>query len=200
MISGYYLGELVRLLSLEVFRENITNYGEDTQLNFAFKLESETISDILGNYYNNDINGVLKILHGNKCNLKKFTSEDATVFAKCCILIINRSADLAATLLLGTLEKTGLYIVHRKDDRNPFENDIFELCDKYKNNNNLYITVGIDGSIYQKVPKYKERMRESIKKIVGNEISQRIKLVLSSDGSGKGAALAVAATLKNNKK
>ncbi len=42
--------------------------------------------------------------------------------------------------------------------------------------------------------KYKERMEQCIYNIVGYEIGKRIKLVLSNDGSGKGADLAVAAS------
>ena len=38
-------------------------------------------------------------------------------------------------------------------------------------------------------------MQECLTKVVGQEIASRIKLVHSSDGSGKGAALAVAAKL-----
>jgi len=195
MISGYYLGELVRLLSLEVFREDITDYAENTPLNFPWKFRSETVSDVLTNYYQDNINGVLDILRGEKGGLTKFEQQDARVFAKICQLIINRSADLSATLLLGTLEKTGLYTCHREDDRNPFEDDRFVLTKEYKNDNNKLLTVGIDGSVYQHVPRYQQRMEECLRKVVGVEIASRIRLVHSSDGSGKGAALAVAAKL-----
>ena len=199
MISGYYLGELVRLVSLEVFRENVTDYAESTPLNFPWKFKSETVSAILKNYYDDDIDACLEILHGDKCGLVKFDKLDATIFAKICQLIVNRSADLSATLLLGTLEKTGLFNCYRDDDRNPFEDDRFELTQKYKQDTNKIITVGIDGSVYQYVPRYQQRMQECMVKVVGQEIAQRVRLVHSSDGSGKGAALAVAASLKHKK-
>ena len=195
MISGYYLGELVRLLSLEVFREAVTDYAENTPLNFPWQFKSETVSAILKDYYEDNINGVLNILQSDKAGLVKFEQEDARIFAKICQLIVNRSADLAATLLLGTLEKTGLFTCHREDDRNPFEDDRFELTKEYKNDTKKLLTVGIDGSVYQYVPRYQQRMQQCLKRVVGDEIASRIRLVHSSDGSGKGAALAVAAKL-----
>merc|ERR1712154_382637 len=125
---------------------------------------------------------------GEKGGLIDFEISDAEIFGRICTLIVNRSADLAATLLLGTLEKTGVFNCYREDERNPFENDRFELTKSYKENNNKLVTVGIDGSVFQHVPRYRERM-------VGHQIAKRIKLVRSTDGSGKGAALAVAAAL-----
>ena len=195
MMSGYYLGELVRLLSIEVFRENITNYGAQTSLNQKWQFKSPTVSAILTEYHNDNVDGILKILHGSDCKLTQFNQTDAVVFAKICQLIVNRSADLAATLLLGTMEKTGLYTCSRQDDRNPFENDTFELTQIYKENKQKMLTVGIDGSVYQFVPRYKERMYQCMQNVVGEEITNRVILVHSSDGSGKGAALAVAAKL-----
>ena len=61
MMSGYYLGELVRLLSIEVFRDSITNYAEGTPLNFAWQFRSETVSAILERYYEDDMDAVLEI-------------------------------------------------------------------------------------------------------------------------------------------
>eukprot|EP01084_Bolivina_argentea_P253290 425404_1 len=200
MISGYYLGELVRLLSIEVFRENITNYAQNTSLNFKWKFKSEIVSEILINYYDNNIQGILDILQSNKCGLINFNLNDAKIFGKICRLIINRSADIASALLLGALEKTRLFNCYRDDPRNPFEQDRFELTNEYIQNNNKYVTVGIDGSVFQYVPKYKQRMEETILKIVGKQVAQRIKLVQTTDGSGKGAALAVACLYKNYEK
>ena len=195
MISGHYLGELVRLLSIEVFRERITDYGESTSLNFKWRFEAETVSAVLARYYEEDIDGVLDIVRSDPCGLTSFTREDALIFAQICALIVNRSADLATTLLLGTLEKTGLFTCSREDDRNPFEEDVFELTAEYKQDTNRMLTVGIDGSVYQHVPRYKERMEMCMLNLVGKDIASRVVLVHSADGSGKGAALAVAASL-----
>eukprot|EP01083_Nonionella_stella_P002528 7265_1 len=195
MISGHYLGELVRLVSIEVFREQITDYGENTPLNFRWQFKSETVSRILTDYYKQNLAGIVGIL-GTKYGLTQFTNSDANIFGRICRLIVNRSADLAATLLLGTLEKTGVYTCSREDERNPFEEDRFELTQSYKQNTNKLATVGIDGSVYQHVPRYKERMEYTILNVVGREVAQRIQLVHAHDGSGKGAALAVAAVLK----
>ena len=117
MMSGYYLGEQVRLCAIEVFRERITNYAETTPLNFRWQFKSETVSDVLSCYFGKDLDGICKILRGEKGGLKSFDCSDAEIFGKICALTVNRSADLAATLLLGTLEKTGLYQTYRLSRR-----------------------------------------------------------------------------------
>jgi len=186
MMSGYYLGELVRLLAIDVFADRITE--RDSAMNQRWAFKSETVSAILREYYSGDVEGVLEVLH-DSCGLEDFGKHDAVIFAKICQLITNRSADLAAALLLGTLQKTGLF---------QWDPDvgIFELNEEYQANKGANVTIGIDGSVFKYVPRYKERMEEAMAKMVGHGIARRVDLVHSADGSGKGAALAVASLVK----
>ena len=103
-------------------------------------------------------------------------------------LVINRSADLSACLLLGVLEKCGFY----KENSNGFE-----LCNNYVRD---HVTVGIDGGVFLNVPKYPQRMRNTMIRMVGEEIVNRIHIYHAEDGSGKGAALCVAAAQRNDTK
>ncbi len=114
-----------------------------------------------------------------------------------CRLVVDRSADLAAACLSGVLEKTGMFSVNEEKKELRISKEYSEKDD--------YITVGIDGSVYEKTPGYKERMMEGLERILGKGIAGKVRLVHSRDGSGKGAALAVAAKLRaleesNNKK
>eukprot|EP01084_Bolivina_argentea_P028497 52970_1 len=110
MISGRYLGELVRLLAIEVFKERITKYGEQSPLNVRWKFESKSVSYCLQNRLDNNVDGIVERLRGPKGGLKDFSKTDAEVFGRICHLIVNRSADLSATLLFGALEKTGVFV------------------------------------------------------------------------------------------
>eukprot|EP01084_Bolivina_argentea_P109486 195713_1 len=182
IISGFYLGEMVRLLAIEIF-------GKDRIKSDKWEFKSEIVSAILKCYYDENIETILEILNGMDIILND--KNDGEIFGKICVLIVGRSADLAATLLLGTLEKTGLY---------KCKNDGFQLNEEYKCDNEKMLTVGIDGSVFKYVPKYQKRMEKCMNEVVGNEIGKRIKLVLASDGSGRGAALAVASGASMNVK
>eukprot|EP01083_Nonionella_stella_P275499 935624_1 len=171
LMSGTFIGELVRRLMLKV-------YGEHIGLNDAWSLQTERISDILRCFYENDLVGVLNIVKE-----KQLDERDAVIIAKICQLIVNRSADLAATMLLATLEKSELYWVDADGS--------FVLSDKYSAKDES-IGVGIDGSVYQNIPRYKERMLHTMTRIVGAEIVNKIEMISAKDESGVGAALSVA--------
>lgn len=52
-------------------------------------------------------------------------------------------------------------------------------------------TIAIDGSLFEKMPYYKEAMQQAIYEILGQD-AQKIQLVLENQGSGVGAAIAAA--------
>jgi hexokinase len=53
-------------------------------------------------------------------------------------------------------------------------------------------SIAIDGSVYEKHPKFKNNMNAALKEIFGKK-SKNIKTVMAKDGSGKGAAITAAA-------
>ena len=68
------------------------------------------------------------------------------------------------------------------------------LIFKKQKTKNYTTTIGVDGSLFKKHPKFKRYMEETLKDILpeGN-----VTLVLSEDGSGKGAALVAAVASKH---
>eukprot|EP00483_Globobulimina_turgida_P012003 UN12025 len=98
-------------------------------------------------------------------------------------MVLNRSADLAAGLLLGVLQKIGFF----KETGN---GNTFVLCDKYKHD---IVSVGIDGGMFLNMPQYPQRISKTMVDLVGETIVNRINIVHAEDGSGRGAALCVAA-------
>jgi hexokinase len=57
------------------------------------------------------------------------------------------------------------------------------------------VTVGIDGALYRKHPKYHQMLMKKIRQLVNPDIS--FELMLSEDGSGRGAALVAAVAFTN---
>ena len=187
MLSGMYTGEICRLLMLQMFPDKIA--PGSILLDRFGEFSGYQVTILLRLYYKNKgpegIEKILEILHGDKYRLKGFDENDVMVMVEIFKLIMNRSADLAACLLLGVLEKCGFY----RESVNGFE-----LCDKYKHD---YITVGIDGGVFLNMPQYPQRIRKTMVRMVGERIVNKVNIDHAEDGSGRGAALCVAATQRN---
>mmetsp|Transcript_23606 Transcript_23606/g.23375 ORF Transcript_23606/g.23375 Transcript_23606/m.23375 type:complete len:96 (+) Transcript_23606:3-290(+) len=55
------------------------------------------------------------------------------------------------------------------------------------------LTIGVDGSLYQKGYRYPQRLDDAFAMIIGKSAASLVHTVHSSDGSGVGAALVAAA-------
>jgi len=196
MMSGQYLGELVRLLSIQLFQEKITN-NKNSLFNDRNKLKGENISDLYHQYLEDKYASMLQILHNAPYHLTNFTEEDAFLLAKIIEIIIFRSADLSATLLSAVLEKAGMFSQNPQDSQGSQGSQGSLDLVTFKLDEDEIITVGVDGSVFQKTPLYASRMRNTLAWILGEEITNKTQLVHSFDGSGKGAALAAAASLNS---
>lgn len=70
------------------------------------------------------------------------------------------------------------------------------ICFSEQKTNNYTTTIAVDGSLFKKHPQFKRYMEETISEILPQA---NITLMLSEDGSGKGAALIAAVASKMNK-
>jgi len=130
--------------------------------------ETKSVSDIL-------VADETKIADIAKNDLKYagvWTQEHSQIIRKICEMVRLRSATLATTLISVVIQKT--QVLGSSDGT---------------------ISVGIDGSLYKLMPGYKEIMRKVLEQRLGKENAERVQLRLSEDGSGKGAALVVAALM-----
>jgi hexokinase len=100
--------------------------------------------------------------------LENFTLQDRKDLQHVTEVILNRSADLAAAALQAILQKMG----------ETGENEI---------------TIGIDGSVYKLDLHYKARLKYTLDRLIALE-ENKVMIVDTEDGSGKGAALVVAAS------
>lgn len=168
MISGMYLGELLRLVLLDMIKDELIFDGENpTLLNTPQSLNTEVISliesDPPGTYtatrrFLLDI-GVKKPTDGDCMNVR-YASE----------CISRRSAHLVAA---------GLTVILNKMD----EKDVI---------------IGVDGSVYKFHPFYHQLLVDKINELVNKGI--QFGIMLSEDGSGKGAAVLASAVYKEPEK
>lgn len=156
MISGMYMGEMVRLVLLKLVKQNTLFGGKSsTLLETRHQFLTKYVSDIEG-----DINSC-KIVF-KELGITSFTNDDCKVVEYVCQIISKRAADLVACGIATLLNKM----------------------------NEPKVTVGVDGSVYRFHPMFKENMEKRIKELTNHNIN--FELMLSDDGSGRGAALIAA--------
>lgn len=162
MISGMYMGELVRLI-LEKFTKDgllFKGHGSDllfTRDRFITKYVSDIESDRFGTYTN-----CIEILE--ELGLKQATEQDYINVRFICESISKRAAYLVASGISALLNKIGEKVV----------------------------TVGIDGSVYRYHPHFHNLLVEKINHLVDPGIQFELKLSEDGNGMGAALIAAVA--------
>jgi len=161
MVSGVYLGELVRRILLDLNDHGLRLKGKifKKNINHPYSLEARDISEFLCDSKN--------ITDFFSC-----TNSEAEMINNICQLIVKRSARLVAATYIGTV----LHIDERLDKKH---------------------VIAIDGSVYEKMPYFREEVSSTIKEVLG-EKSDHIKAVLVKGGSGAGAAIAAAIAVNSS--
>lgn len=160
MISGMYMGEIVRLVLVKLCKHGLLFGGRgseelQTMGRFYTKYVSEIESDVDDHFKNTkQVFDELAIPH--------HTEEDCRIVQHVCCLISTRAAYLASAGIACLLNK-----MNRPD-----------------------VAVAVDGSLYRFHPHFHDLMMEKIQQLVNPGI--KFRLMLSHDGSGKGAALVAA--------
>lgn len=174
MISGMYLGEIVRNVLLDFTTRGLLFRGKlserlKTRGIFETKFLSQIESDRLA------LRQVRSILQ--HLGLVSSTCEDSILVKEVCSVVARRAAQLCGAGLAAVVEKI-------RQNRNLEQ---------------LTVTVGVDGTLYKLHPHFSTIMRETLKDLAPQ---CDVSLVQSEDGSGKGAALitAVACRLRDAKK
>ncbi|KAL8444622.1 hypothetical protein Emag_005405 [Eimeria magna] len=163
MISGFYLGEIVRLLTLRVFGD-----AAPAKANLDTKdLAVLAAAAVPGSDTADDTTTTCK------ATIKEvwdWTVDDASlkILQDLAFAVFNRSAALAATSIAAFAERSrGL-------------------------EKNGGMTVAIDGSLFVRNSWYGDLIRQHLRVLMGDKES-KVFLTAADDGSGKGAAVCVAA-------
>lgn len=165
LISGMYMGELARLVIVNLVNRNCLLSGKGSDLlstpgSFRTIFVTAIEEDSPGFYYK-----CISCL--NDLGIHYATNEDCRAIRMICEAISRRAAFLCAAALSALLIK--------------MEEES--------------VVIGIDGSVYRYHPLFKALLEQKIRDLTPPSI--QFELMLSEDGSGRGAALVAAVVLRN---
>ena len=170
MVSGRYLGEILRLLAVSLLDSGLLSESSDgARLKQSGLIGSADISAILSDT-SADASETRQIL--NELQLRHSTLEDRLAFRTLAQAIVARSAALVAATYAGILQHIDPQLERRHH-------------------------IAIDGSLYEKTPGYAALMEETLFSLFP-EGAAKLSLGLSKDGSGIGAAIAGAIAVRQN--
>ncbi|XP_010561208.1 PREDICTED: glucokinase isoform X1 [Haliaeetus leucocephalus] len=163
MISGMYMGELVRLILVKMAKEGLL---------FGGRLTPDLLTT--GHFETRYVSAIEKEKEGlqkaheilTKLGLEP-SHEDCVATHRICQIVSTRSANLCGATLAAVLRR----------------------IKENKGVDRLRSTVGVDGSVYKKHPHFARRLHKTVRKLLPD---CEIRFVRSEDGSGKGAAMVTA--------
>jgi len=164
MISGMYMGEIVRQVLVDMVWEELIFVDQNTDSLFeagAFKTKfvSKVEADPVGDYRK-----CRKVM--TELGMPDVSDDDCSAVRYICELVSRRAGFMAAAGITALLKKMDYHDV----------------------------VVAIDGSVFRYHPHFPNIMQSRIAQLMG--VEYKFDLMLSTDGSGRGAAL-VAAVLKD---
>ncbi|XP_069466707.1 hexokinase HKDC1-like [Ambystoma mexicanum] len=163
MISGLYLGELVRLILLKMATKGLLFTGKTlTSLRTKGKLETKHIAAM--EKYKEGLSNTRGVLTDLGLDPSE---EDCIAVQHVCAIVSFRSANLCAAALAAVLTRIR-------------EN---------KKMKRLRTTVGLDGTVYKIHPQYAKRLHKVVRRLVPD---CDVRFLLSESGSGKGSAMVTA--------
>ncbi|KAF6719619.1 Hexokinase-2 [Oryzias melastigma] len=170
MISGMYLGEIVRNVLLDFTERGLLFRGKmserlKTRGIFATKFLAQIESDRLAM---RQVRSILQHL-----GLTGSTCDDSVLVKEVCSVVARRAAQLCGAGLAAVVDKMR----------------------QNRNLNQLSVTVGVDGTLYKTHPHFSSIMQETLQDLAPQ---CQVTFLKSEDGSGKGAALITAVACRNN--
>ncbi|EEC78650.1 hypothetical protein OsI_18744 [Oryza sativa Indica Group] len=170
LISGMYLGEIVRRVLLKIsLQSSIFGNLDQTKLKTRFILRTPDIS-VMHHDGTPDLRIVAEKLADN-LKITDTSLETRKMVVEICDIVTRRSARLAAAGIVGILRKIGRGVPG----------------DKRKS------VIAIDGGLYEHYTEFRQCLETTLTELLGEEASKSVAVKLANDGSGLGAALIAAA-------
>ncbi|MCE5285969.1 MAG: hexokinase [Pelosinus sp.] len=169
MSSGRYVGELIRIIALDLLQHGLLPNCSTTAtqaLSVPAALSGADVSLLIKDS-TDDLTNISTWLE-ERLHITYSTKSDRLALKQIALLVAERSARLVAATFIGII------------------NHIDENLDRNHN-------IAIDGTLYEKMPGYAANIEKTMTEVFGAKAGQ-ITTVLSKDGSGIGAAIAVAIT------
>lgn len=172
IISGMYLGEIVRRVLLKMAEE--AEFFGDTvpsKLLKPFVLRTPDMSAM-----HHDSTPDLKVVATKLKDVLEISNTSLKmrkVVVKLCDIVATRGARLSAAGILGILQKIGRDAVREGEE-------------------NQKSVIAMDGGLFEHYTKFRNTMKNAMNELLGEEASKNMVIELSNDGSGLGAALLAA--------
>lgn len=165
LISGHYMGEIVRLMLLQLARKQGSFSAAHAELTRRGALSSASVS-AMDDDESNEREPAKAALHA--LGIRAPTPRQLRIVEEIAKLVGLRSARLAAVALCALLRHMGW-------------------------DGKTRIAVAVDGSVYCRYRRYRTLMRDAMRELVAEESVDLIQLVEVKDGSVLGAAYLAAA-------
>lgn len=170
LISGLYLGEIVRRVLLKIATQcSIFGDVDLTKLETHFNLRTPDIS-AMHHDETPDLRIVAEKLAAN-LKIADTTLETRKMVVEICDIVTRRSARLAAAGIVGIIRKIGRGTPGDK----------------------RRTVIAIDGGLFEHYAKFRQCLESTLVELLGEEASELMSVKLTKDGSGLGAALIAAA-------
>uniref|UniRef100_A0A915KKX4 Phosphotransferase n=1 Tax=Romanomermis culicivorax TaxID=13658 RepID=A0A915KKX4_ROMCU len=166
-ISGMYLGELVRLVLVDLYKnaglfQNDPENAKSLLRQHSFLTKYVSIIEKDNLEHSEEFPKTRKVL-ATYFNITKISKVECEVIARTGRALVRRSANMCAAAVVTLINRMNLPMVN----------------------------IGCDGSVYKLHPTYKTFLESKIEDLL-DSITNRFTLKLSEDGSGRGAALVAA--------
>lgn len=174
MVSGRYLGEIVRLIINSLRKEKLL-FGkkpiESKVLDFPYMLNGSYLKRIEDDY-SPDLIETRKILEQDfELQSLHITFQDCKSVKDICKLVSFRSARLSAAAIASICQQR------------------LEVLESSSLEKKL-ISIGVDGSLYNLHSEYRTLLINTFNEIIGSKYSDFVEIISSNEGSSIGAALA----------
>ncbi|GLT82145.1 hypothetical protein SLE2022_005550 [Rubroshorea leprosula] len=178
MISGMYLGDIVRRVILKMSQETDVFGPISSKLLLPFTLRTPSVA-AMHEDDSPELTEVERILK-HDLEIQDVSLKVRKLVLKICDVVTRRAARLAAAGIVGILKKIG------RDGSGG-------IAGGRRSDINIRRTVvAIEGSLYAEYAMFREYLHEALNEILGEDIAQHVVLRLTEDGPGIGAALLAA--------
>uniref|UniRef100_F1KVZ6 Phosphotransferase n=1 Tax=Ascaris suum TaxID=6253 RepID=F1KVZ6_ASCSU len=170
MISGMYMGELVRVILTHLAHEKLLFDGDYEAISQPHSFPTKYVSEIESDLQEDEdrtFQKTMQILED--IGIERVSVADCINVAYVCSLVSSRAAYLCAAGIATLLNRMQV----------------------------PYVTVGVDGSVYRFHPTFPRLLDQKIDTLLDNNLEYQ--LMLSEDGSGRGAALVAAVASRINR-
>jgi len=165
MVSGHYIGELVRIIACSLFEDGFLSNATNKEILTTPYLLSGAHLSLLLEDTSAEFTSIAGMLE-DTFNIVGSTIEDRQALKTIASVVSIRSARLVAATYVGILQHVD---PHLAQDHN----------------------IAIDGSLYEKIPGYAKQVQTALLEALGTT-GKTVTTTLTKDGSGIGAAIATA--------